>query len=532
MNMTTRCPHCGTAFKVVADQLRVRNGLVRCGVCSRVFDGYAAVVDGTAPTAVARPGPVSADVPEYQGAGSPVLSVPAPTPEPYTPAASSRPHPFASPQPHPPAAAQPHTAYASARSHTPPASAQPHNPLASAQPPAFASGPSPHAAPTPPDRAEAMSTPVNAPAYRQPAPAFPHRPAFEDPAAVVPSRPASPARDAGPSHRAQQPPWDTDSSRGSQQPPWDTDRSHQGQEPPWERGVSSQSVAATPAIPPAVLRGRDDHRRAGPGRPGAEQARHPDPWADDVDGNDDEPGFREPYAPYRQDDLEDAEQQARDMAPPASDRYRIYARREIIDDEPEYMSIPGEARTRYDDTVDTGMAPPVFMDEEVQRRRSFIARLWGLGCLLGLIVLGLQAVYVYRTSIAAAVPALRPALEAVCRQLGCEVGYARRLERISFTASSLQPPSGAAGIDDGRMRLVLAVTMRNRYDKPQPWPALVLQLTDLSDTVVVRKVILPENYLPPGTQGPFPAGGEQSITVPLQVVGLHVNGYQLDKFFP
>jgi hypothetical protein len=261
-------------------------------------------------------------------------------------------------------------------------------------------------------------------------------------------------------------------------------------------------------------------------------ARHPDPWADDADGNDDEPGFREPYAPYRQDDVEDAEQQARDMAPPAGDRYRIYARREIIDDEPEYVPIPGEARTRYDDTVDTGMAPPVFMDEEVQRRRSFIAWLWLLGCLLGLIVLGLQAVYVYRTSIAAAVPALRPALESVCRQLGCEVGYARRLERISFTASSLQPPSGAAGIDDGRMRLVLAVTMRNRYDKPQPWPALVLQLTDLSDTVVVRKVILPENYLPPGTQGPFPAGGEQSITVPLQVVGLHVNGYQLDKFFP
>ncbi|ANN79565.1 DUF3426 domain-containing protein [Bordetella flabilis] len=529
MTMTTRCPHCGTAFKVVADQLRVRNGLVRCGVCSRVFDGYAAVVDGSAPPALARPLAVRPDAPEYQGAASPVLSVQAPTPEPYTP----------------------------------PPSPQPHTPHASAQPPALASGPSPHA---PRARDEAMSTPVSEPAYRQPAPAFPHRPAFQDPAAVVPSRPASPARDAGPSHRVQEPSWDTGPSRPAQQPPrdtvpsrpvqepswdtgasrpvqepsWDTGASRPAQEPPWdtgasapwERGASSQPVAAAPTIPPAVLRGREDHRRTGPGRTSAQQERHPDPWADDADGNDDESGFREPYAPYRQDDVGDAEQQARDMAPAASDRYRIYARREIIDDEPEYVPIPGEARTRYDDTVDTGMAPPVFMDEEVQRRRSIIARLWALGCLLGLIVLALQAVYVYRTSIAAAVPGLRPALEAVCRQVGCEVGYARRLERISFTASSLQPPSGAAGIDDGRMRLVLAVTMRNRYDKAQPWPALVLQLTDLSDTVVVRKVILPENYLPPGTQGPFPAGGEQSITVPLQVVGLHVNGYQLDKFFP
>jgi hypothetical protein len=296
--------------------------------------------------------------------------------------------------------------------------------------------------------------------------------------------------------------------------------------------ASPPAGAAAPAIPPAVLRGRDDNRRGGHGQAGAEHERHSDPWGDNADGDDDEVGFREPYAPYRQDDIDDAEQQARDMAPARGDRYRIYARRDVMDDEPEYMPIPGEARTRYDDTVDTGMAPPVFMDEEVQRRRSLIARLWALGCLLGLIVLGLQSVYVYRTSIAAAVPALRPALDATCRQLGCEVGYGRRLERISFTSSSLQPPSGAAGMDDGRMRLVLAVTMRNRYDKPQPWPALVLQLTDLSDTVVVRKVILPENYLPPGTRGPFPANGEQSISVPLQVIGLHVNGYQLDKFFP
>ncbi len=44
MAMTTRCPQCGTAFKVVPDQLRVRNGLVRCGACSTVFDGRACLV--------------------------------------------------------------------------------------------------------------------------------------------------------------------------------------------------------------------------------------------------------------------------------------------------------------------------------------------------------------------------------------------------------------------------------------------------------------------------------------------------------
>ncbi|WP_315141335.1 MJ0042-type zinc finger domain-containing protein, partial [Achromobacter marplatensis] len=50
MALTTRCPQCGTSFKVVPDQLRVRNGLVRCGACSTVFDGRACLLpDAGAP---------------------------------------------------------------------------------------------------------------------------------------------------------------------------------------------------------------------------------------------------------------------------------------------------------------------------------------------------------------------------------------------------------------------------------------------------------------------------------------------------
>jgi predicted Zn finger-like uncharacterized protein len=38
MSMITRCPACGTMFKVVADQLKVSQGWVRCGHCAEVFD--------------------------------------------------------------------------------------------------------------------------------------------------------------------------------------------------------------------------------------------------------------------------------------------------------------------------------------------------------------------------------------------------------------------------------------------------------------------------------------------------------------
>ena len=44
MNLTTRCPDCGTAFRVLPVQLSARGGKVRCGKCSHVFDGVAALV--------------------------------------------------------------------------------------------------------------------------------------------------------------------------------------------------------------------------------------------------------------------------------------------------------------------------------------------------------------------------------------------------------------------------------------------------------------------------------------------------------
>jgi predicted Zn finger-like uncharacterized protein len=44
MNLTTRCPNCGTAFRVQPAQLSARGGKVRCGKCTNVFDGVAALI--------------------------------------------------------------------------------------------------------------------------------------------------------------------------------------------------------------------------------------------------------------------------------------------------------------------------------------------------------------------------------------------------------------------------------------------------------------------------------------------------------
>ena len=41
MSLITQCPACGTLFKVVADQLKISQGWVRCGQCHEVFDANA-----------------------------------------------------------------------------------------------------------------------------------------------------------------------------------------------------------------------------------------------------------------------------------------------------------------------------------------------------------------------------------------------------------------------------------------------------------------------------------------------------------
>jgi predicted Zn finger-like uncharacterized protein len=63
MALATQCPHCHTTFRVAADQLKLRGGIVRCGSCQRIFDGNAHLIDLDKPAA-------------------PAPSVPAPAPEP------------------------------------------------------------------------------------------------------------------------------------------------------------------------------------------------------------------------------------------------------------------------------------------------------------------------------------------------------------------------------------------------------------------------------------------------------------------
>lgn len=57
MSYTTRCPACGTTFRVVPDQLKISDGWVRCGHCADVFDATLYLQAWVPPPAAAHRAP-------------------------------------------------------------------------------------------------------------------------------------------------------------------------------------------------------------------------------------------------------------------------------------------------------------------------------------------------------------------------------------------------------------------------------------------------------------------------------------------
>ncbi|HTN47854.1 MAG TPA: DUF3426 domain-containing protein [Burkholderiaceae bacterium] len=76
MALATKCPQCGAMFRVVADQLKLRGGLVRCGQCRTVFDAIgslAYVEDAT----LAPSGTEATGVSAERGSSRPAQETPA-----------------------------------------------------------------------------------------------------------------------------------------------------------------------------------------------------------------------------------------------------------------------------------------------------------------------------------------------------------------------------------------------------------------------------------------------------------------------
>ncbi len=200
--------------------------------------------------------------------------------------------------------------------------------------------------------------------------------------------------------------------------------------------------------------------------------------------------------------------------------------------EPAASRPPGRAPASPARTVPRGpssaQAVPEFMEDEPPRSR--LRFLWPFLSLLALLGLAGQVVLYFRTEVALLAPELRPYLVATCRLYGCSVRLPRRPELMSIESSDLQADPGHESL------IVLNTVIRNRAPFPQEYPDLELTLTDENDQAVVRRVLVPADYVatPPsrGALNGIGPGAEVVVRLHFDTSRVRATGYRLYLFFP
>lgn len=154
-------------------------------------------------------------------------------------------------------------------------------------------------------------------------------------------------------------------------------------------------------------------------------------------------------------------------------------------------------------------------------RRAAHAIALALGCAL----LATQALYWFRSELAARFPPLRSPLESMCRLAGCTITLPAVAAQMAIESLDLQA--------DGNF-LVLVSTLRNNATYTQAFPALELTLTDGRDQPLARRVLKPEDYLDPSVrpEGGVRAGAEVLVRAYIDASSLNTAGYRMVLFYP
>lgn len=144
----------------------------------------------------------------------------------------------------------------------------------------------------------------------------------------------------------------------------------------------------------------------------------------------------------------------------------------------------------------TGIVEPVY----VPPRRRRIHRndwLWGIGCAVLALVLAGQVAWASRVALVRD-PATQAQALRVCAHLDCRLPPIRDIARLELLSRDVRPDPDDAGA------LAITATFRNNAPFRQPWPIVVVELTDLDNNVVAMRRFRPAEYVPDAHHG---AGG-------------------------
>ena len=160
----------------------------------------------------------------------------------------------------------------------------------------------------------------------------------------------------------------------------------------------------------------------------------------------------------------------------------------------------------------------------------------GLLFTLLLAALALQWIVRQKDVLAAQEPRLTPLLRALCQPLGCEIRPLRRIESVLIDSANFSK----TGPNAYRLTFVL----KNTGAAVLEIPALEVTLTDSQDQLVVRRVLLPEQFgvmaatlearseLSGAVSLTVAADGVQAATASSQADSLPVTGYRILAFYP
>jgi len=542
--LVTRCPACRTAFRLVADQLRLRQGLVRCGQCDTVFDAREHLIEVPAPAAApasppaATPAPVAAPVSmaaalahaeqtqatahareneaPFEPGFDPGYDVPA-LDSPTTMMSEPEPEDQREAEPEAPTDAT-HVAATDHVDHVPAEATSPVDPAEAAgnddateevAAEAVPDEPVPDIAvkaaaegseAEPASEAPEIETPLTAPPL--PWPTLDHS-AFDDTPPPAHSS-LDPAAAFAPKTPSGMPPSGAYSARAT----W----------PPLKAGGAPQALAAdapsssaatpaTPATPDATpvsgsevdeaLPPPNPFPHTEPVRSASEYLRAADPtdaeaeaWAkESADTGDEGPTSRDgtPDAVARE---TTTRHWLRHDAGPATGP--AFA--------PDFLR-----HTRIREREQTRPASP---KASLPGGRRVWARVAVAVLALGVLA---QGAYLARSQIAGRLPVLRPVLEAACEPLGCSVPPWRDLEALRIDSSQLQKQDESSDV------YLLAVTMRNQGRATTALPAIELVMTDLQDQLLLRRVLQPAEYLEPDQRAFATTGLRAGSELPVRV---------------
>jgi len=545
MALATRCPHCHTTFRVAADQLKLRGGIVRCGACQQVFDGNAHLVDleaqalarADAPVADVPVAPVAADpvdpvdpvaIEPVPADPDPVPPVPAPVPadevpdvpapaDDAVPATSLTSHPMSAPAV-PFAPGKPQVWRTAARRAAPEDAATP----APAERADLADPAAAAVVAAQADTAAAADVPAQTPAIDSPRTTY-------APAGRVEPR-LEPLSGGAPDDISTEAPADSvDADAAPQSPPAAASFMPRTRIVPQpaarEPAPMPEPLPAPEAAPPEriepVFDLAVDEEIVAQALPDEEH--HADALA--VAPESGAPDAEIPAAALPLRASAGGDMPAPAAAPDAAKSARARAadartRRSSL--KPTKIEAP-RLRLPHDDVDEPEFVKRSRRQEQSGRTRRI---LMGTGSAVLALVLAGQLVHGFRNTLAARTPALRPALQAACAALGCRVELLAQVDNLVIETGEL----ATLGPDTYSLNTLL----RNQGSLVQAWPSIELELTDGDNKAVLRRVFSPAEYLPPGVLAGagFGARSEQAIRLHFALADVKPSDYHLFVFYP